>query len=126
MEIHEMAYILKLPYIRENSQMLIDEANHTKMSYREFLNTFLEREMLLRKENGMKHRLRNAKFPIKKYLEDFDRDKYGKEFKIKFDELETLKFIDNKENIILIGTPGAGNYRKFFLWKNILKQAWDS
>ena len=28
--------------------------------------------------------------------------------KVKFDELETLKFIENKENIIMIGTPGAG------------------
>lgn len=37
MDINEMPYILKLPYIRENSQMLIDEANHTKMTYREFL-----------------------------------------------------------------------------------------
>jgi len=108
MDVNEMAFMLKLPYIRQNSQMLIDEANHTKMSYMEFLNTFLEREILLRKENSIKHRLRNAKFPIKKYIEDFDRNKYGKEFKSKFDELETLKFIDNKENIILIGTPGAG------------------
>lgn len=108
MNINEMAYALKLPYIKENSQMLIDEANHTKMSYSEFLNTFLERELILRKENGVKHRLRNAKFPIKKYLEDFDRDKYGNEFRGEFNELETLEFINNKENIILIGTPGAG------------------
>ena len=34
-----MAYELKLPYVRHNSQMLIDEANHTKMSYQEFLIT---------------------------------------------------------------------------------------
>lgn len=108
MSIKEMAYALKLPYIKENSQMLIDEANHTKMDYEEFLNIFLEREVQLRKENGIQHRLRNAKFPIKKYLEDFDRDKYANEFKTKFKELETLKFIENKENIILIGTPGAG------------------
>lgn len=66
MDINKMAYDLKLPYIRENSQMIIDEANHTKMSYKEFLNTILERELLLRKENGVKHRLRNAKFPYKK------------------------------------------------------------
>lgn len=108
MTIEEKAYALRLPYIRENSKMLIDEANHTKMDYKEFLNIILERELQLRKENGIQHRLRNAKFPIKKYLEDFDRDKYGSEFKRKFDELETLEFIDKKENIILIGTPGAG------------------
>lgn len=108
MKIKEMAFELKLPYLKENHQILIDEANHVRMEYSEFLSTFLERELELRKGNGVKNRLRNAKFPIKKYLEDFDRNKYGSEFKKKFDELETLRFIENKENIILIGTPGAG------------------
>lgn len=108
MEINEMAYELKLPYVRHNSQMLIDEANHTKMSYQEFLITLLEREYLLRKENGVKNRLRYAKFPYKKYLEDFKVDKYDNEFKVKFEELNTLNFIKEKENIILIGSPGCG------------------
>ena len=39
---------------------------------------------------------------IKKYLEDFDRKKYKQEFIKEFEELETLEFIDKKENIILI------------------------
>lgn len=39
---------------------------------------------------------------------DFDRAKYDSAFLPKFQESETLKFIENKENIILIGTPGAG------------------
>jgi DNA replication protein DnaC len=59
-------------------------------------------------ENGITRRIHEAKFPIKKYLVDFDRIKYDAAFLPKFEELETLKFIDNKENIILIGTPGAG------------------
>lgn len=108
MQIKELALELKLAYIKENYQMSIDEAIHTKMDYSEFLSRLLEKECDRRKENGVHHRMRNAKFPIKKYLEDFDRNKYGGEFKKKFEELETLKFIDNKENIILIGTPGAG------------------
>lgn len=108
MRTREMASELKLPYIKDNHQNLIDEAIHTRMEYSEFLERLLEGEVLLRKENGVSRRLRYAKFPIKKYLEDFDRNKYGSEFKNKFEELETLKFIENKENIILIGTPGAG------------------
>lgn len=108
MQIREIASELKLPYIKDNHQILIDEATHTGMDYSEFLKRFLEEELSLRKENGVKRRLRYAKFPIKKYLEDFDRTKYGAEFKRKFEELETLKFIENKENLILIGTPGAG------------------
>ena len=108
MTISDLASQLKLPYTRSNSQMLIDEANHTKMSYKEFLETLLEHEVLLRKENGINRRLRTAKFHVKKYLEDFDRSKYTSEVRNKFEELETLDFIENKENIILIGSPGCG------------------
>lgn len=107
MQIADMAYELKLPYIRQNTQMLIDEANHTKMSYQEFLRTLLEREVILRKENGVKNRLRTARFPLKKYIEDFDVTKYANELRVKFEELNELNFIKQKENIILIGSPGS-------------------
>ncbi|MDO9463841.1 MAG: IS21-like element helper ATPase IstB [bacterium] len=108
MQIQEMAHILKLPYIKTNYQMLLDEANHTNMTYRELISRLLERELELRLENGLKHRLRRARFPLDKYLEDFDKSKYHKKFIPKFEELETLQFIENKENIILIGSPGCG------------------
>ena len=45
---------------------------------------------------------------MKKYLVDFNREKYDEVFTPKFEELDTLAFIKNKENIILIGTQGAG------------------
>lgn len=108
MQVKELAIELKLPYIKENYQSLINEAIHTKMEYSDLIITLLEREFELRKQNGVRNRLHTAKFPIKKYLEDFDRSKYDAGFKKKFDELETLQFIQNKENIILIGSPGSG------------------
>lgn len=108
MEIQELSRVLKLSYLQNNSKELIDEAIHTGLNYTEFLELYLSREYEQRKNNGIKRRLRYAKFPIKKYLEDFDKTKYGKEFRNKFEELETLRFIDNKENIILIGSPGSG------------------
>lgn len=108
MTINQLAVQLKLPYIKNYHKELIHEAKHTKMSLEDFLQTFLEREYELRKNNGIQTRLRQSKFPYLKYLEDFDRNKYSKDFWYKFDELETLKFIDKKENIILIGTPGSG------------------
>lgn len=42
-----------------------------------------------------------------KFLEDYDKTKYSLELNKKFECLETLKFIDSKENIILIGTSGC-------------------
>ena len=108
MKIKELASELKLSYLKMNYEELIDEANHTKMDYSEFLEIILEKEHTQRKSNAIRKRLRDAKFPVKKYLEDFDKTKYASKFKKKFSELETLKFVDNKENIILLGTPGSG------------------
>jgi DNA replication protein DnaC len=108
MNIHELAMNLKLPYTKSYYQELIDEAIHTNMSHQEFLSELLEREYELRRNNGIKTRMKQAKFPYLRYLEDFDRNKYARDFWSKFDELEKLKFIGKKENIILIGTPGSG------------------
>lgn len=108
MTIEETAKALKLSYLQRNFTDLLDEAIHTNMNHEEFLLTYLERELEQRINNGMKRRLRQAKFPVKKYLDGFDRDKYRQEFRTKFTELETLKFIEKKENIILVGSPGSG------------------
>lgn len=106
--IEKLSRELKLSYLQSNSKELLTEANHLNMTYEEFLLNYLNRELEQRRNNGIKRRMRYAKFPVKKYLEDFDRSKYKSEFRSKFDELETLNFIDKKENIILIGSPGSG------------------
>lgn len=106
--VREMALELKLPYIKNNYDMLIDEANHTQMTPKEAIDTLLERELLQRRENSKENRLKAAKFPIKRYMEDFQRDRYDKSFRGKFEELDTLEFISKRENIILIGNPGCG------------------
>ncbi|MFI3173547.1 MAG: ATP-binding protein, partial [Eubacteriales bacterium] len=108
MTIEEMAYELKLAYTKLHHQLLIEEAVHTKMGYEEFLSNVLENEVLLRKENGMNNRIRRAKFPYKKYLEDFQTKEYELALIREFEELATLNFIKEKENIILIGSPGSG------------------
>lgn len=108
MNIKELSVTLKLSFVRDCHAQLIEEARHTKQDYAEFLHNLLTLEVERRMENGITRRIHEAKFPIKKYLVDFDRSKYDAAFLPKFEELETLKFIDNKENIILIGTPGAG------------------
>jgi len=108
MNITELAGKLKLPYTRDNWQQLTDEARHNKQDYVAFLENLLDGEWQLRTANGQARRIREAKFPLKKYLVDFIRSKYDEVFLPKFEELETLAFVKNRENIILIGTPGAG------------------
>jgi len=108
MNITELCGKLRLPYIRGNWRQLVDEACHTKQDHEAFLTDLLDLEWRQRLENGQQRRIKEAKFPLKKYLCDFKRDKYDAVFVPKFEELETLAFIPNKENIILLGTSGAG------------------
>ena len=102
MNIKENSKILKLSYVFKNYESEIKEAKQTKKDYETFLDELLEKEITQRKENGIKKRLRYAKFPIKKYIEDFDRKLYNPDFIKEFEELESLEFIDKKENIILV------------------------
>lgn len=108
MDIKEASKILKLSYLRENHEEILEEAKNLKLSNREFLELYLEREIEKRQNNGITRRIKNAKFTNKKFIEDFDKSKYSLEINNKFEYLEKLKFIDNKENLILIGTPGCG------------------
>jgi DNA replication protein DnaC len=93
----------------------------------------LSSEFEQRRGNGVTRRIREAHSPSKKLLENFDITKYDLSFEVKFDELETLRFITNCKNIILIGTPGAGKthyatalgiadctVRKFVLFTSVL------
>jgi len=108
MNIDKYAHELKLSYLKSHNGMLISEANHTKPTYKEFLLHYLELELAQRKSNGIKRKMRNAKFPYKKYLTDFELDKYSNDLQFQMKNLYDLSFIKNKENIIMIGNPGSG------------------
>jgi len=96
---------LKLGYSRQHWHEL---ASDTSLTHEEYLLELLEAEYENRLSNGNNRRIKEAKFPHKKYLVDFDRTKYAPEFMPEFDELETLNFINKNEKVILLGTSGAG------------------
>ena len=108
MSIKEDAKYLTLSYIFHHHEELITEAEDTNMPVRSFLEDTLSREVQQRRENGIRRRLRDARFPYKKYLVDFQTDHLSDELTSQIRKLQTLDFIDAKENVILIGNPGTG------------------
>lgn len=68
----------------------------------------LNQEIHVRKQNSINNRIRNARFPYRILLDDYKREHLSIEIRQKIKELETLEFLDNNENIILIGNPGTG------------------
>lgn len=108
MSIKDIAGALKLPYIKNNYEEAINEAHISDMSLEEFLEAILQNELDLRNTNSIKNKIRNAKFPYKLSLDDYERNHFSVEIKQKIRVLETLEFMKNGENIILIGNPGTG------------------
>lgn len=99
---------LKLPYMTKNILEELEEANSRKLSYSEFMEEILKKECELRFENSKQNRIRIANFPYKKYIEDLEKDFLPEDAKNKLENLNSLEFIKNKQNIIFIGNPGTG------------------
>jgi DNA replication protein DnaC len=108
MSIKENAQSLLLSYTAVNYGKHIEEAVNTKMPHDEFLEGILSHELEYRKANRLKKRLSGARFPYKKYLVDFDKKQFDKKTANMISSFESLDFIKNNENIILIGNPGVG------------------
>jgi DNA replication protein DnaC len=107
----ELAYLtraLKAPTMRQAIDRLADRARSEGWSHEQFLAACLEREVTARAAHGGELRVKAAKFPARKSLDDFD---YAHATSIKRDHiahLGTLDFITAKDNVILLGPPGTG------------------
>ena len=99
---------LKIPGVSNRLKDLIDDAYKSNSSFEEFLKTVLEIGMDQRKENGRKSRIRNAKFPYMKYLDDLKLEHLPVDGQNRLRELRTLKFIEEGRNVIMSGPAGTG------------------
>jgi len=108
MDIKELTGPLQLAYIGRNFDLLVEEATHTKMSHTKFMIGALAKELEQRTGNRVQRRIKEARFPYRKYLVDLDLDEYEDDIRSEIEELASLDFIDVKENVILIGNSGRG------------------
>ena len=99
---------LRLPYITRYIEEELKDATLNEIAYEKFLADILEKEYDLRQENGKANRIRRANFPFKKHLEDLKKEFLPKDARSKLKILETLNFIQEKQNLLLIGPPGTG------------------
>ena len=99
---------LRLPYINQNIEHHLEQAKIENLSHEEFLFILLQHEKDLRAQNGVLSRIRTAKFPYPKYLEELHVDALPEQAQVRFSTLSSLDFIAKKQNIILAGNPGTG------------------
>jgi len=78
------------------------------MSYMDFLSGLVSEEVRHKEQRAVQSRIKSAKFPVLKSLDDFDYAFQPSINRKKLAELSSLRFIDNKENILFLGPPGIG------------------
>ena len=99
---------LKAPSLAAAIERLGERARSENWTHEEFLAACLEREVAARQSNGGEIRVRAARFPSKKTLEDFDFDHQRSLKRDTIAHLGTLDFIAAKDNVVFLGPPGTG------------------
>lgn len=107
-ELTERLVYLKLPWVRENYEELATQATQKQWSHVEFLAHLIEGESHLRMDRATERRIKAARFPVIKTLEQFDWNWPKKINRPHIQNIFRLSFIEKKQNVIFIGGVGLG------------------
>jgi len=99
---------LRLPAIGRHYQELARQAAQGNLPYEAFLLALVEIEAQQREENAHQKRLRMARFPIIKSLDQFDFTTLPSLNKAMVLDLAQGGYLDKRENLILMGNSGTG------------------
>ncbi len=99
---------LKLPTVRRRFRALADEARREQQTPVAYLAALLEAEHQERAERRERRRLLDARFPVLKRLDEFRFDDNPKVSPATIAALAEGSWIDDREQVILIGDSGTG------------------
>jgi DNA replication protein DnaC len=107
----ELAHLfraLKAPAAARALPVLAERAREESWSYERFLEVLLGAEVSTRDSHGGENRIKAARFPARKTLEEFDFTFQRSVKKQVIEHLGQLDFLHGKQNVILLGPPGTG------------------
>ena len=107
-EVTFLTRALKAPTLREAVPRLAERARAESWTHEEFLVACLQREVSARESHGGEGRIRAARFPARKSLEEFDYDHARGLKRDLIAHLGTLDFVAARENVVFLGPPGTG------------------
>ena len=99
---------LKLTQIAETYREVLDEAARQNTSMLQVLATLIASEVTARRERALQRRIRQAKLPPRKTLEDYDFTFPRKIPKQKILRLFDCEFVSQHQCAVLIGKTGTG------------------
>ena len=99
---------LKLAFIAEHYGDLAKQAAHKQSSHLEYLSELVEGEALLRRDRATQNRIRQARFPVIKTLDQFRWDWPTRINQAQVKHHFTLSFLSDHTNLIYLGGVGLG------------------
>ena len=108
MQLNLLLERMKMDHLATQLDVICEQAAKKDLGYREFLTEALGSEWKGRHRKGVESRLKMARFPWIKTLDQFDFSFQPSVDKKVIRELSTLAFVDRAENVIILGPPGVG------------------
>lgn len=105
--IKQLSY-LKLSYTLENYESVATIAARKQWTHIQYLSELVKQEANLRNDKLIQRRIKSAKFPVIKTLDQFNWSWPQKINKTQIKNLFHLKFVEEKSNVVFIGSVGVG------------------
>jgi DNA replication protein DnaC len=99
---------LKMPFAGEHFEPLAQEATAQHWSHVGYFARLIEGEAAWREDRSIRRRVRLARFPLIKTLEQFDWNWPKKINRPQVQNLFRLAFVEDKANVIFLGSVGVG------------------
>ena len=96
---------LKMPTLHGECEKIAARCAKENVDHLGFLLQLCEMELLDRERRAAEHRLKAAKFPTYKTLENFDFSAQPSINRPLLTELMRCAYVDKRENLILVGNP---------------------
>lgn len=108
MQLESLLQKLKMDHLGSQLDSICEQASKRDLAYKEFLTEALSAEWSGRHLRGVEGRLRQARFPAVKTMEQFDFSFQPSIDRKVIRELSGLSFVDRAENVVFLGPPGVG------------------
>lgn len=100
--------VLKMPTMHDECEKIAARCATENVDHLGFLLHLCEQELIAREKRASDRRLKSAKFPNYKTLEDFRFEAQPSINRLLVSELVRGEYLEKHESIILIGHPGTG------------------
>ena len=104
---HHLQY-LKLPFIAKNYETIAKQAAIEQLTHIEYLARLIEGEAAKRRDRATQRRIRLARFPVIKTVDQFRWTWPKKINRLQVQNLFRFNFIKDKANVIFLGGVGLG------------------